>query len=179
MKITISGKGGAGKSTVGRMLAEELGYTFYSIGDLRGKMAMDRGITIDALNEIGKTEGWTDKEADKLTKEVGETEDNFVIDGWIAYHFIPDSVKIFLDVDASVGAERIFESQREDEEKQDTVDGVKEMVEKRMKENQERYMKWYDIDYLDTTNYELVIDTSELSPDETVKKILGFLKTFK
>ena len=59
MIITISGIPGSGKTTVGRMLAEKLGYKFYSIGDLRGKMAMERGMTIDQLNELGKTDGRT------------------------------------------------------------------------------------------------------------------------
>ena len=38
MIITISGLPGSGKSTIGKMLAKKLGYKFYSMGDLRGKI---------------------------------------------------------------------------------------------------------------------------------------------
>ncbi|MCX6741353.1 MAG: AAA family ATPase, partial [Candidatus Parcubacteria bacterium] len=46
MIITLSGKPGSGKTTVAKILAEKLGYKFYSTGDLRGQMAMKRGLTI-------------------------------------------------------------------------------------------------------------------------------------
>ena len=51
MIITISGKPGAGKTTVGKAVAARLGLEFYSMGDLRGKMASDRGLTIDELSK--------------------------------------------------------------------------------------------------------------------------------
>ena len=69
MIITISGKPGSGKSTVAKIIAAKLGLNKYSIGDLRGKMALDRGITIDELNEVGEKEDFTDKEADTETTE--------------------------------------------------------------------------------------------------------------
>ncbi len=95
MIIVISGSPGSGKSTVGKILAKDLGYKFYSMGDLRGQMAMERGLTIDQLNEIGKTEDWTDRAADEYQKKLGETEDNFVIDSWAGFHFLPQAFKIF------------------------------------------------------------------------------------
>ena len=99
MKIIgiTGGKGGTGKSTVAKLLAKKLNYKHYSIGDLRGKIAVERGLTIDELNKIGKTEAWTDTEVDNLIKEKGKKEDNLSIDGWVAVHFMPHSFKIFLE----------------------------------------------------------------------------------
>ena len=113
MIITISGMPGSGKTTVAKLLAKRLGYEHYSMGDLRGKMAMERGISIDELNKLGEKESWTDKEADDYQKKLGETEDNFVTDGRTGFHFIPHSRKIFLKVDLRIGAERIKERARE------------------------------------------------------------------
>jgi len=177
MKITISGLSGSGKSTVGKLIAKKLGYKFYSIGDIRGQMAMDKGITIDELNKLGETEDWTDKEADARTKKIGETEDNFIIDARLAYHFIPDAVKIFLTVDPKIGAERIFKNQRIDEEKKETVEELQKTLEDRRESNKKRYKKWYGIDFPDTKNFDLVIDTKNITIEDTVNKILDFLKT--
>ncbi len=91
MIITISGLPGSGKSTVGKILAKKLGYEFMSLGDLRGKIAIDRGITIDELNHLGEKEGWTDKEVDDYQREYGKTHDNLVVEGRLSFYFIPRS----------------------------------------------------------------------------------------
>ena len=80
MIITITGKPGSGKSTVGKLVAKTLNYKFFSAGDLRGEIAMKHGMTIDQLNEVGKTEIWTDKECDDLLAKMGEEQDNMVFD---------------------------------------------------------------------------------------------------
>ena len=176
MIITISGITGSGKTTIGRMLAKKLGYKFYSMGDMRGEMALELGITIDDLNEIGKKEFWTDKKVDDYTKRLGEEEDNFVIDGWVAFHFIPNSFKIFLDVDIRRGAERVFKNQRKDERKAGSVEDVLKMVRKRIAETDKRYKKYYDLDFRNEENYDVVIDTTDLKPGEVVDRLLNGIK---
>jgi len=177
MIITISGLPGSGKTTVGKLLAKRLGFKFYSIGDLRGKMAMGRGLTIDQLNELGMNEEWTDKEVDEYQKVLGEKEDNFVIDGWLGFHFIPNSLKVFLDVDLKTAAQRIFKNQRKDEEKKKNVKEVYRMLEERIEQTNRRYEKYYGIKFLDKSNYDMVIDTTNLTIEQTVEKIMEKIKT--
>lgn len=55
-KITIFGLAGAGTSTVGKMLAEKLGYKFLSSGDIFRKKARDSGITLPELHECIKAD---------------------------------------------------------------------------------------------------------------------------
>ena len=178
MKITISGKAGSGKTTLAKALATQLSFTFYSIGDLRGRMAIERGLTIDQLNEIGKKEDWTDLEADALTKKVGETENNIIVEGWVAYHFIPDSVKVFLTCDMDTGSERVFkdQDQRKDEAAKTSSQEIREILEKRMQESADRYQRLYNINYLDHKNFDLIIDTTQMGPDEVLQRVLNFLK---
>lgn len=172
MIVTISGNPGAGKTTTAKLLAKKLGYKHISMGDLRGRIAMKHNMTIDELNEIGKKEIWTDKEADDELIRMGKEEDNLIIDTWIGYHFVPNSVKIFLKVDPQVGAERIFKNQRPDEPKKETIEEVKEMVAKRVEDSNSRYKKYYNINFLDKSNYDLIIDTTHLTVEGVIGKIL-------
>jgi cytidylate kinase len=179
MIITISGLPGSGKSTVGRLLASRLGYKFYSIGELRGEIALRMGITIDELNEIGKKEAWTDRKVDEYTRQLGEKGDNFVIDGWNAFHFIPRSFKVFLGVDPCTGAERIFRDQRKDEKRAESVEECLGMLRKRLKETDERYRKHYNLRFLDRKNYDIVIDTTGMKPEEVADRIIRAAKAWK
>jgi len=176
MILTLSGVPGAGKSTIKNLLAEHLGLKSYSIGDLRGKMAQTRGITIDELNAIGMTDPNTDKDVDDYQKKLGQTENNFIIDGLLSWFFIPQSFKIFLTVDPSVAATRIFqarttESGRDDEPNYASADEAKRIISERMNQNRMRYAKWYGIDPLDLAQYDLVIDTTKLTSEQVVDQI--------
>jgi len=178
MIITISGLPGSGKTTVGRIVAKKLGYRFLSMGDLRGEIAMKHGMTIDQLNEIGKKESWTDKEVDGMLAEKGRSEDNFVVDGWIAFHFIPQSFKVFLTGEERVRATRIFKDQRPDEERQKSVDVVIKMQKRRIANTDARYRKWYGVSFQDMGHYDLVVDTTKISAKQVAEKILKEAKKF-
>ncbi|HWQ99821.1 MAG TPA: cytidylate kinase family protein [Candidatus Methylomirabilis sp.] len=183
MIISISGVPGSGKTSVGNILAERLGLKFYSMGGLRGKMAMDRGMTIDQLNALGEKESSTDTEVDEYQRELGKKEDNFVIEGRLSWHFIPHSFKIFLDCGAREAARRIFSARtRESEERGDeplyaneeaTVRGIAE----RTASDVRRYEKYYGVDYRDPKQYDLILDTTDMkSPEETADEIINALR---
>lgn len=176
MIITISGTSGAGKSTVAKFLAEKLGYRHYSTGDILRKLAVERGMTINELMIAAKKDKSIDSDIDNYSKKLGESEDNFVIDSRLAWHFIPSSIKVFLDADLKVRAERIFRQRRE-EEKFETFEEAMELMEEREKVNLGRYRKVYGITYLDKKNYDMVVDTTTLTVEEAVGKILNYLKT--
>jgi len=176
MIITISGKQGAGKTTLAKALAKNLEYEIISIGDLRGQIAKERNITIDELNEIGKKEKWVHEEADKKTIEIGKTKNNFIIEGWIAWNFIPKSKKIFLEVDPEIGAKRIFKNQRPDEAPCSNIKEMKQMLKKRLDITNNSFKKYYRIDFLNKENYDLIINTTNLSIEEMVNKTIESLK---
>lgn len=176
MIITIAGRPGAGKSTVGKILSEKLGYNRYSIGDLRGKAAQDRDMTIDEWNKLGEASDETDIAVDNYQKKLGDTQDDFIIDGRISWHFIPNSLKVFLDVNAETGASRIFEHSKEGERKDEggyeSVEDVKSRAEARNTSDNIRYQKYYDISWDNKANFDLVIDTTNLTPDEVATQII-------
>ncbi len=176
MIITVSGLPGSGKSTVAKKLAEHLGYRFFSMGDLRGKAALERGLTIDQFNALPEN---TDAIVDEYQKKLGATEDGLVIDGRISWHFIPKSFKIFLDVDPDVGAARVFgartQKARSDEPPFASVADAKQVLAGRVASDVARYAKHYGIDFADRSVYDLVIDTSAETPEQTVAAVITAL----
>jgi CMP/dCMP kinase len=166
MIITISGVPGSGKTSVGKLLAARLGYRFYSVGGLRGKMAIERGLTIADLNRIGETDPSTDTTVDDYQRELGATEDDFVIEGRLSWHFIPHSFKVMLTCDARECARRVFEARRrssegrEDEPVYESVDDALLQLDQRTASDRRRYAKFYRLDHQDPSHYDLVIDTT-------------------
>jgi len=179
MLITISGLPGSGKTTVGRLLAEQLGCNFYSVGDFRGEMAQKSGLNIDELNRLGQKEFWTDQQADQWQKKIGQSEKEAVVDGWLSFHFIPNSLKIFIEVNPTIAAHRIFINQRPDEEYLDAEEKIKERLVNRLKETQQRFFKYYQVDFLDKNHYDLIINSSNISPQEVVNKIIKYYERNK
>ncbi len=175
MIITISGQAGSGKSTVGKILADKLGYVYYSIGTLRRRMAKERGIRLSELNRLGEAEEFTDREVDEYQKKLGKKKGNFVVDGRLSFHFIPNSVKIYLKADLKTRARRVFTDERIAEGFKSLKDAENELKD-RERSDLFRYKKYYGIKFIDKKNYDIVIDTSHITAEEVAEKILNFLK---
>lgn len=181
MIITITGIPGSGKTTAARLLAERLNVPWYSMGDLRGKMAQERGMTIDELNALGETEKFTDEEVDEYQRKLGESGKDFVIEGRLSWHFIPHSFKIFLTVDSKEAGARLYKARQGDGRSDEPLYASPEEAENyaagRMASDSRRYQKYYGVDFLDPKNYNLAIDTTgRANPNQTVDEILAAMQ---
>lgn len=176
MRITISGKAGSGKSTVAKHLSEKLKLRHYSIGDLMRAMAKEKGVSLIELNKLAETDKSIDFELDNKLNDLGKTKDDFVVDGRLAAFFIPNAdVKVFLETEDKVRAERILKDKREHEKSKD-IDEMIEKIKKREDSERKRYRQYYGMDYADKKLYNLVIDTTNLTPKEVVERIMEFMK---
>jgi len=176
MIISISGLPGSGKSTVAKLIAEQLGFERIYMGGILRKIADQKGISILELMKQADTDSSIDEEADKMVTDFGRNKDNFIIESRTAFHFIPDSLKLFIKVDLKEGAKRIFhdlmKEERNEEDKANSADNLAKMLEERSEVDRERYKKYYGIDYLDESNYDLTVDSTALTPEEVVAKIM-------
>jgi predicted cytidylate kinase len=184
MIISISGKPGSGKSTVAKMLSASLHMKRYCMGGMRREIARKRGMTLEQLNELGEKEEWTDREVDEFQKDLGKKEDNFIIEGRTSYFLIPKSFKVFLSVDFMVGAKRIYDDVRSNQNKRNegrykTVGDAAKAIQKRLESDIERYKKYYGKDIYDLSQYDLVIDTTRLTPEEVADRIQAEMKKMR
>lgn len=185
MIITISGTPGSGKSTVAKAVAKALRLTHYSAGDFMRAMAADRNISLAELSKEAEKSDKIDKEIDRRTLELAKREDNFIIDSRLAFHFIPKSlksIKLFLICNVKEAARRIYidiVSNKRGTEKETSQKEVEKAIGQRIKSEVKRYKKYYGVDYLDESNYDLVVDTTSISPAEVVQKVIEFVQSKK
>ena len=176
MIITVGGLAGGGKSSVANALARKLGYKRYSGGDVMRKFAYEQGITLAELQAQQKTDSSFDKKVDEQLKKIGEKEDDFVIDSRLGFFFIPHSVKIYLDADIKIRAKRTMEKARFEECPASLKEAIN-MLDMRAENDAARYEKLYGVNPFELNHYDLVIDTSKNTVEETTEQIYRFIKS--
>jgi hypothetical protein len=95
----------------------------------------------------------------------------------MAWKFIPDALKVFLTVDEVVGAERVVSAARVAESHTEGVRGAIEANRARRSSEVKRFSQLYAVDPTNWDNFDLVINTTVLTPDEVCTAILSFNQT--
>jgi len=162
--ITIAGKPGSGKSTTSKGLAHTLSYQHFSSGDFFRAIGKERGIDVFQANIVAEAESEMDHLVDEKLRHLGETEDNMVIDSRMAWHWMPYSFRVYLDLDLLVAAERILRSlddaRMEVEDIPDNPTAYAARLQDRLDSETKRYRALYDVNPYNPGNYDLVIDTA-------------------
>ena len=96
--ITISGKPGSGKSSTADKVAELLGYTRHSSGETVRKLLKEQHITLEAYNRKAANEHDLDEKIDAELRNLRD-ENDIVVDSRLGFYWIPDSFKVYLDLD--------------------------------------------------------------------------------
>jgi len=184
MNITITGNLGSGKSSIAKILREK-GYEIISTGNIFRQLAMEKGLSVEEFNQqvneaVNRGDRSVDKKIDDMTTQLGKERDNIVFDSRLAWHFVPESFKVFVITDIDEASRRVFhDSQRSGSEAYESQEACKKALVNRQKLETVRYKEIYGIDYYDMSNYNLVIESTNATPEEIAQEILDKMEAYQ
>lgn len=172
MIITIAGKPCCGKSTTAELFSKKYNFDRINTGAIFKSKAKEMGknvlelVSSDDAIEI-------DYKVDGELKNIYNTrlDDDLIIESRTSWSFMPKAFNVYIDVDDDVIADRLYNSDRTGKEKAQSIEHAKDMAMSRYKADCDRYKKIYDIDCTDLDNYDMVINNSNMTPEETANKI--------
>jgi len=170
-KITVFGLAGTGTSSAGKLLAERLNYRFISSGGMFRARAKELGLSLLEFGALCEREPEHDKGLDQEIEYIGETTDNFVVESRLAWYFVPDSVKIKFICDFTERARRLAERDG------GTPKEAGEAAKIRDRSEALRYQSYYGLkNFGADINFNLIVDTTNISTIDVVEKILVYLR---
>jgi cytidylate kinase len=172
MIITISGLHGTGKSTVGKLLSEELSMKYYSTGQAFRDLAQEKHMTLKQFTDYVEDHPEIDQKLDEKIIDVAQKGD-IVIDSQLSGHLLKElaDFKILLTCPIETRIKRMVERDNSSREEKynETIS--------REKSELERFKKLYNINLENNEKnkhlYDLIIDTEKLSVREIVDIILS------
>lgn len=179
--ITLSGKPGSGKSSTADKVAEMLNYTRHSSGDMVRQLLTKHHLTLAQYNEQAKSDHELDAEVDTMLRELRNSAD-IVVDSRLGFYWLPESFKVYLDLDMEVATVRIYKDAVSNTSRSGAGEGtaslldVSRQVKARMQNEQSRFRTLYHVDPYDTTHFDLVIDTSRHSPQTVALTVFDTYK---
>jgi predicted cytidylate kinase len=170
--ITLSGTAGTGKTTIGNQLAAKLDYTFLSIGNYTREMAARMGLDINEFQKYAQTNPEIDQQIDREFIKVIHLNGNCIVDYRLGFHFCRTGYNVLLKVSDEEAAKRIQNRNNSSDGALANFEESLSHLRQRNRDMRDRLKSTYGKDFTDETNYHLVLDTTETSPEINLQSIL-------
>jgi cytidylate kinase len=169
--IAVSGKIiASGSTTLAQMLAEKLGWRFYSAGEVFRQYCREKGWPIERYHEVPDE---IDKEVDKKARKMLEKKGNIVYEGWLAGWLARDLPHVFRVLCVATLKARIERFAKR--EKVPLAEAKKKVV-FRDRTTLEKHKRLYQVkNQFDKRYFNLVIETDKMTPEEEVELVLSKL----
>jgi len=179
--ITLSGKPGSGKSSTADKVAELLSYTRYSSGDFVRKYVRKHGMTLADFNARAASDHSLDEAIDEELRKLRDEKD-IIIDSRLGFYWIPESFKVYLDLDIDVATARIYKDAVSNAgrgvgagQATSLADAAKQ-VQSRLNAETRRFKRMYGVDPYKDSNFDLIINTSRHSPQTVALTVFDHYK---
>ncbi len=176
--ISLTGDLGSGKSTVSDILCRQLQYDYIYTGEIQRRIADKYGMTTTELNKYSETHPEIDEEIDATFRSLSDAA-NLIVDSRLAWFFIPGSFKVYLKTDLAIAAERITNDQKRKSEQYQSIDEAMHNIVARKNSENKRYKELYGADCTNMGNFNLIVDTSHISPQQVADAIIAGYEAWK
>jgi len=170
--ITVGGMAGTGTSTLSRILAERLGLPYVYTGGLFREEATRRGLTLEEFNALTQADDSIDRAIDDRQVELLR-DGGLILEGrmagWLARRHDVPALKVWVICDDDVRIGRITRRDGGDVEEQ------RERTRTREASELDRYQRYYDADIRDPEVYDVVLDSTDTSPEELADRVIWTL----
>lgn len=173
MIVAVGGPPGSGKTTVAERFARAHAYVLVSAGLKFREMAKRRGLTLEAFGRAAETDPDIDRSLDHAVLEEILRQDalgrDVIVDGRIQAHLLAERrvpcLKVLIDAPLAIRAQRV--AGREDK----SPTAAEREISEREESERVRYQALYHIDLDDTSLFDLVVDSSDKTPDQIVELV--------
>lgn len=170
MLVSISGLPGSGTSTVAKAVARELGIDHLDGGQVFRGLATERGMDLAAFGAFAEGDPQVDVELDRRLGRRAAAGDVVLesrLSGWILTLEGHDGLRVWIDCDPDERARRVAgrdgHAAREARAHNDAREASEAV----------RYRTYYGIDIADLSPYDLVVDSTERSPEDLIAEIVA------
>lgn len=170
-KITISGKICTGKTTLLKSLRDKLQWPIFKTGQLFREYVKQNKLNLEQVEEQNET---LTKKIDFQVRDLINKPGNLIVDGWMSGIMATDSpnvLKVLLVCNDEIRYQRFADREKIN------IDEAKKRVDERQSNWLNKLSKIYNRnDFVNPKNYDLIIDTSDISSQAVLQKILTSLK---
>lgn len=177
MKITITGMPCSGKSYIGKRLAEHFGLEFVSMGLIMRVFAKKNNRSFEEQLKLCEQNDY-DKEFDDYQKELVDDKKKIIIDSRLGALWFSDAIKVFLDVTFKEAAKRLLNDPERASKGEDysELKDAENSLRTRVESDQKRYLRHYNHDIFDKSNYDIVLDTTNLTRNQVFEELVKKIK---
>jgi cytidylate kinase len=171
--VTLSGLPGSGTTTAARLVTEATGFRHVNTGAVFRQMAAERGMALNDFGKLANDNPEIDRELDARQIAIARGGE-ILLEGRLAGYMLKDAgvdcLAVWLDAPIDVRIQRVSGRERL------ALDEARRLSLEREEDERKRFIEFYGFDLARTEVYDLVLDSSQMSPEAICDAILSSLR---
>lgn len=178
MIVCVSGKHGAGKTTLAKAIADHFNLNYISAGSIFREMAEEKGMDLINFTKYAEKHPEIDKRIDKRIKQAAQ-KDNHVLDSQLAPFFSEQLKESNKSINILIFAKEEDRIRRISEREDVSLQKAKKEVRTREKNEKKRFKQLYGIELWNLKDFDFMLNTSRVSKQKAKKIVIDTVNTLK